>query len=46
MTLPAAGRLGLFTPKCRINRRWTVGRYDRSGEARDASLVDTGFSTL
>jgi hypothetical protein len=31
----------------RLNRRWTVGgRYDRSAEARDASLIDTGFSTL
>ena len=31
----------------RLNRRWTVGgRYDRSGSARDASLIDSGFSTL
>jgi hypothetical protein len=31
----------------RLNRRWTVGgRYDRSGQARDANLIDTGFSTL
>jgi hypothetical protein len=31
----------------RVNRRWTVGgRYDRSGQARDASLVDSGASAL
>jgi hypothetical protein len=31
----------------RLNRRWTVGgRYDRSGQAADSSLIDTGFSTL
>jgi hypothetical protein len=31
----------------RLNRRWTIGgRYDRSGQAQDASLIDTGFSTL
>jgi hypothetical protein len=31
----------------RLNRRWTVGgRYDRSAEARNANLIDTGFSTL
>lgn len=31
----------------RLNRRWTVGgRYDRSGRSRNASLTDSGFSTL
>ncbi len=31
----------------RLNRRWSMGgRYDRSGQAQDASLIDTGFSTL
>jgi hypothetical protein len=46
---PAAERaFGLFTSgEYRINRRWTVGgRYDRSGRATDASMTDTGFSTL
>ncbi len=31
----------------RLNRRWTVGgRFDRSARARDANLIDTGFSAL
>jgi hypothetical protein len=31
----------------RLNRRWTVGgRFDRSARARDASLIDTGFSAI
>lgn len=31
----------------RLNRRWSMGgRYDRSGQAQDANLIDTGFSTL
>ncbi len=31
----------------RLNRRWTVGgRYDRSDRAREASLTDSGFSTV
>jgi hypothetical protein len=31
----------------RLNRRWTVGgRFDRSGRAQNASLIDNGFSTL
>jgi hypothetical protein len=39
---------GLYTSaEYRLNRRWTVGgRYDRSGRARQASLTDSGFSTL
>jgi hypothetical protein len=39
---------GLFASgDYRLNRRWTVGgRYDRSGQARDANRIDTGFSTL
>jgi hypothetical protein len=31
----------------RVNRRWTLGgRYDRSGRARDADLIDSGASAL
>jgi hypothetical protein len=31
----------------RLNRRWTVGgRYDRSERARNAALVDSGFSPV
>ncbi|HVS87652.1 MAG TPA: hypothetical protein VHF01_05475 [Candidatus Acidoferrum sp.] len=31
----------------RLNRRWTLGgRFDRSGHANNASLTDTGFSTI
>lgn len=31
----------------RLNRRWTVGgRFDRSARARDANLIDTGFSAI
>ncbi len=31
----------------RMNRRWTVGgRFDRSGHARNANLIDTGFSAI
>ncbi len=39
---------GMYTSaEYRLNRRWTVGgRYDRSGRSRDASLTDSGFSTL
>lgn len=39
---------GLFASgDYRLNRRWTLGgRYDRSGEARNSSLIDSGFSTL
>lgn len=39
---------GLYTSaEYRVNRRWTVGgRYDRSGRSREASLTDSGFSTL
>ena len=39
---------GLYSSaEYRLNRRWTLGgRFDRSDEARNASLVDTGFSAL
>jgi hypothetical protein len=39
---------GFYTSgEYRMNRRWTVGgRYDRSERARDASLVDSGFSAI
>ena len=39
---------GFFTSaEYRLNRRWTLGgRFDRSEQARDASLTDTGFSAL
>jgi hypothetical protein len=31
----------------RVNRRWTVGgRFDRSGHARNANLIDTGLSAI
>src|ERR1700680_2178475 len=31
----------------RVNRRWTLGgRFDRSAHARDANLIDTGFSGI
>jgi hypothetical protein len=31
----------------RVNRRWTVGgRFDRSAHARNANLIDTGFSGI
>lgn len=31
----------------RLNRRWTLGgRFDRSARARDANLIDTGFSAI
>jgi hypothetical protein len=31
----------------RLNRRWTVGgRFDRSGRATNANLIDTGFSGI
>jgi len=31
----------------RLNRRWTVGgRFDRSGQAANANLTDTGFSGI
>jgi len=31
----------------RLNRRWTVGgRFDRSGQATNANLTDTGFSGI
>src|SRR5437899_5476821 len=31
----------------RLNRRWTAGgRFDRSGRATNASLTDTGFSSI
>lgn len=45
--LPFAQRaFGFFTSgDYRLNRRWTVGgRFDRSGRARAASLIDDGFS--
>jgi hypothetical protein len=37
---------GFFTSgDYRLNRRWTVGgRFDRSGRARTANLIDDGFS--
>ena len=39
---------GLYSSaEYRVNRRWTVGgRFDRSGRATNASLTDTGFSTI
>jgi len=39
---------GFYTSgEYRMNRRWTVGgRYDRSERAREASLVDSGFSAI
>ena len=31
----------------RVNRRWTLGgRFDRSGHARNANLIDTGLSGI
>jgi hypothetical protein len=31
----------------RVNRRWTLGgRFDRSGHARNANLIDTGLSAI
>ena len=31
----------------RANRRWTIGgRFDRSGHATNANLIDTGFSAI
>jgi hypothetical protein len=47
--LPETQRaFGFFTSaEYRLNRRWTVGgRYDRSDRARQANLIDTGFSAL
>ncbi|MBI3671148.1 MAG: hypothetical protein HY237_15375 [Acidobacteria bacterium] len=47
--LPETQRaFGFFTSaEYRLNRRWTVGgRYDRSERARQANLIDTGFSAL
>jgi hypothetical protein len=37
---------GFFTSgDYRLNRRWTIGgRFDRSGRARTANLIDDGFS--
>jgi len=39
---------GLYSDaEYRVNRRWTVGgRFDRSGRATNASLTDTGFSSI
>jgi hypothetical protein len=39
---------GFFTSgDYRLNRRWTVGgRFDRSGRARAANLIDDGFSGI
>jgi len=39
---------GLYSSaEYRVNRRWTIGgRFDRSGRATNASLTDTGFSTI
>ena len=39
---------GFYTSaEYRLNRRWTVGgRYDRAGRARDANMMDSGFSAL
>ncbi|HXX99808.1 MAG TPA: bZIP transcription factor [Candidatus Limnocylindrales bacterium] len=39
---------GLYSDaEYRINRRWTFGgRFDRSGHANNASLTDTGFSSI
>ncbi|PYU36221.1 MAG: hypothetical protein DMG31_01550 [Acidobacteria bacterium] len=45
--LPLTQRaFGFFTSgDYRLNRRWTVGgRFDRSGRARAANLIDDGFS--
>jgi hypothetical protein len=45
--LPLTQRaFGFFTSgDYRLNRRWTVGgRFDRSGRARTANLIDDGFS--
>lgn len=45
--LPLTQRaFGFFTSgDYRLNRRWTVGgRFDRSGRARAADLIDNGFS--
>ncbi len=47
--LPETQRaFGFFTSaEYRLNRRWTVGgRYDRSERARQANLIDSGFSAL
>ena len=47
--LPLTQRaFGFFTSgDYRLNRRWTVGgRFDRSGRARAASLIDDGFSAV
>ena len=39
---------GFYTSaEYRLNRRWTVGgRFDRSGQARNANRTDTGFSSV
>jgi hypothetical protein len=39
---------GLYTSgEYRLNRRWTLGgRYDQSEQARNANLLDRGFSAL
>jgi hypothetical protein len=39
---------GLYSyAEYRLNRRWTVGgRFDRSGQAQNASLIDNGFSAV
>src|SRR6266852_138513 len=39
---------GLYSDaEYRVNRRWTLGgRFDRSGRATNASLTDTGFSSI
>jgi len=39
---------GLYSDaEYRLNRRWTIGgRFDRSGRATNASLTDTGFSSI
>jgi hypothetical protein len=47
--VPAQQRaFGFYTSgDYRINRRWTVGgRFDRSGRARAADLIDQGFSAI
>jgi len=47
--LPETQRaFGFFTSvEYRLNRRWIVGgRYDRTGRARQANLIDSGFSAL
>ncbi len=47
--LPETQRaFGFFTSgEYRLSRRWTVGgRYDRTGRARQANLIDSGFSAL